>query len=378
MSAGTDPDAGAVLDDRHDAATVARELASKLASRARHVCLLIGAGASCAAGLPTLEELQKQVVDALPNPRKAQATALLADRNLEEGLSRLRRLRNVLSGDEKVGGLTAEDAAELDAAICAGIMSEIKIEGSNSDAFVQLASWAARMENEHPLELFTTNYDLLIELGLERVGVPYFDGFIGSVRAAFLPELVEPHDAPPSRGLPAGFVRLWKLHGSVNWRLSSEASEVRMVRTGQEHVDGVVAIYPSDEKYDQSRRVPFVVLMDRFRRALQEPETITITTGFSFRDGHLNETLFEAASRHPRSEVLALCYDTIPDEVAQWAATTRNLVALSPEDAIIDGRRAAWRPSEDIPGVFEGGRFLLGDFAHLAAFLARKVAPADG
>ena len=136
-------------------------------------------------------------------------------------------------------------------------------------------------------------------------------------------ELVEPRDAPERWALPAGFVRVWKLHGSTNWRFADGSPPV-VVRVGSGGGDGSVAIYPSDEKYDESRRVPFVVLMDRFRRALVEPETVTITTGFSFSDEHLNEMLFDAAVRHPRSEVLALCYEDIPGVVADRASNTSS------------------------------------------------------
>jgi hypothetical protein len=135
----------------------------------------------------------------------------------------------------------------------------------------------------------------------------------------------------------------------------------------------MAAIYPSDEKYEESRRLPFVVLMDRFRRALVEAETVTITTGFSFGDAHLNELLFDAADRHPRSEVVALCYDTIPAELADRASRTRNLLVLSPSEGIVNGVRANWIGDRDLPGVFEGGVLLLGDFTHLADFLARQV-----
>ena len=137
--------------------------------------------------------------------------------------------------------------------------------------------------------------------------------------------------------------------------------------------DDAVAIYPSDEKYEDSRRLPFVALMDRFRRALLEPETITLVAGYSFGDAHLNEMLFDAAQRHPRSEVVGFCFGDIPREVEERAASTRNLVVLSPGSAIVDGRKAEWSSATDIPGVFEGGSFLLGDFARLAAFLARQV-----
>ena len=58
-------DRGVQVD--HDPEGVARELATKLASRARHVCMLLGAGASVAAGLPTIKDLTTIVLDTLPS-----------------------------------------------------------------------------------------------------------------------------------------------------------------------------------------------------------------------------------------------------------------------------------------------------------------------
>ena len=59
-----------------------------------------------------------------------------------------------------------------------------------------LAAWAVRADYNLPLELFTVNYDLLIETALERRRVPYFDGFIGSLQARFHTELVETAPGP--------------------------------------------------------------------------------------------------------------------------------------------------------------------------------------
>ncbi len=96
---------------------------------------------------------------------------------------------------------------------------------------VNLASWAGRMETHRPVELFTVNYDLLIEAGLEELGVPYFDGFVGVVNGRFAPELIEPTDAREETRLPAGFVRLWKLHGSTNWTSRPIGGRTQIVRT---------------------------------------------------------------------------------------------------------------------------------------------------
>jgi hypothetical protein len=362
------------MPDQHHAEAVVREFAGKLAARARHVCLLLGAGSSASAGLPTVAQLEVIVTDSLVDPHKSFLTDLLDGRNLEQVLSRIRRMRSLLGPTEVLAGMSAVQAAELDHMICAAVTTAVDATGKDITAFVNLASWASRMETHRPVEIFTVNYDLLIEAGLEELGVPYFDGFVGGVRGRFAPELIEPTDSRPETRLPPGFVRLWKLHGSTNWTASTIGTRHEIVRTAVA-VGDAVAIYPSDEKYDESRRLPFVALLDRFRRALVEPETITLVSGYSFGDEHLNEMLFDAAQRHPRSEVVALCHGDIPPVVEQRAASTRNLVALSPKAAIIDGHKAAWASGDDIPGVFEGDTFLLGDFTSFATFLARQVSP---
>lgn len=211
--------------------------------------------------------------------------------------------------------------------------------------------------------------------------MPYFDGFVGTLGGRFRPELVDNIDPSDRRqGLPSTFVRLWKLHGSVNWEEILEGTRRRIVRRGVP-VSGpetaVAAIYPSDEKYDQSRRVPFVVLMDRFRRALAVPETVTLVSGYSFGDQHLNEMLIDAARTHPRSETVVFCFADIPDVVAEFATSTRNISILGATHGILGGQRVKWARDGDIPGVWENGSFQLGDFEHLARFLATKARVGD-
>jgi len=210
------------------------------------------------------------------------------------------------------------------------------------------------------------------------MAVPYFDGFVGHIRARFRPELVDAVDPSSLGALPGSFVRLWKLHGSVNWEENTTSEHRQIIRLGSPATKGTTAaIYPSDEKYDQSRRVPFVVLMDRFRRALEMPETFTLISGYSFSDQHLNEMIFDAARTHPRSETAVFCFSSIPKNLELIATSTRNLSVYSDKEAIIGGRRLNWEGEEEVTGVWEGNKFLLSDFAKLTQFLATKARVSD-
>lgn len=356
----------------HDPVRFVTDLSAKLATRSRHVCAFLGAGAARACGLPDIAELQERVLDDLSERERAGLRQQLEGRNLEQALSRLRRIAALLSGEQQIDGLTAADAVSLDAAVCRAIVTELDIDGADLAPMLGLAAWAARADYRLPLELFTVNYDLLVETALERRRVAYFDGFVGALQARFHTELVEAAPSAGDESVPAFFARLWKLHGSVNW---AWADGQQIVRLGHPVEEGrAAAIYPSDTKYEESRRVPFVVLQDRFRRALHQPETLVLITGYSFADDHLNELLFEAAARRERSELVAFCYSEIPTALAARALETPNIQAIAGNEAILGGVRGDWRaPENPPPRLWEDNQLALRDFRHLAAYLARSA-----
>ena len=362
----------------HEPGVVARQIASQEATAGRHVVVLLGAGTSCAAGVPDLAHLTKLVRDRLRSSDRNESNAWLERGDLEFVLSRLRTLSRVLASEDRVGGLGPAELSDLEKAVTGAIVEQLVSAEVDPKVFDGLAAWALRQQRSLPLEVFTLNYDLLVEDAFERLGVEYTDGFVGALRAPFNSRLVDDRIHGSEPVLPASFVRFWKLHGSINWAYLSTGEVRTVVRTGQ-HVapDEVAAIYPSDEKYSEARRVPFLVLHDRFRRSLATPETLMLISGYSFGDDHLNEVIFAAAGRTRRSTFAVFCYSKIPEELAERAMITPNLMVTTPDEAIIGGRRGPWHGGEEIPGVFENGRFLLGSFRELSGFLG-SLSKVDG
>jgi hypothetical protein len=357
---------------KHNPMDFATALSAKLASRSRHVCAFLGAGSAQACDLPGVEQLQKKVISTLGAADKEAFQHQLKERNLEGTLTRIRRIAALVSDEEEFDGLTNEKAKTLDAAVCKAIVKALDIQQADLTAVHNFAAWAARADYNLPIELFTVNYDLLLETALDRLGVPYFDGFVGTVRAGFHTELVEGRAGSDREWMPAFFMRLWKLHGSVNWAWDKNR---QIIRLGQPVPEGdAAAIFPSDTKYEESRRVPFVVLQDRFRRALHEPETFVLISGYSFSDAHLNDMIFDAASHCARSEFQVFCYSDIPETLAIHALNTPNLQVASGSEAILGGVRAEWEPPKDPPpGLWLEDQFGLRDFKNLSAYLARSV-----
>lgn len=361
----------------HDAGLFAGGLSAKLATRSRHVCAFLGAGTSKACGLPDVATLQARITAQLKGDMLAAFNRITSVRNLEQALSRLRRIQAVVDGDDVVDGLTGSQAKDLDTAICRLIITELSSTKVDLDPVRNLAAWVARADYVKPIELFTVNYDSLLEQALEARGVPYFDGFVGSLRARFRTDMVEATAGDTDVWLPSFYARLWKLHGSVNWTWDMDGPMEQVVRLGSAIPAGeLAAIFPSDAKYEESRRMPFVVLQDRMRRALNEPETLFLVSGYSWADDHLNELIFDAVSRRPRSEVVAFCYAEIPPSLADIALKTPNLQVITQKEAIIGGIRAPWSSPESsamLPiDVWNDDQCHLGDFAQLATFLARS------
>lgn len=358
---------------KHNPNEFVMSLSAKLATRSRHVCAFFGAGISSACKLPDMNQLQKQILAALNVEDRKALKNQLENRNIEEALTRIRRIEALVTGDEQFDGLNKTKARELDAAICRAIVASLDIGRANLTPVNNFALWAGRADYRLPVEIFTVNYDLLLETALEYRQVPYFDGFIGTLQAKFHTDLVEGKPDSDREWMPSFFVRLWKLHGSVNWKWQEDR---QIVRLGQPVRDGAAAaIYPSDAKYEESRRIPFVVLQDRLRRSLNEPETLVLIAGYSFNDKHLNELLFDAASRRARSEFLVFCHTEIPEELAKIASVTPNLQVVSGREAILSGLRAEWVvPTDPTPGLWVDDQFGLREFGNLATHLARGVA----
>lgn len=227
--------------------------------------------------------------------------------------------------------------------------------------------------------MFTTNYDLLMEQAFEELGIPYFDGFVGSDRTFFDPPSMELDDLPPR------WSRLWKLHGSINWR-QDEAT--RIVSRGE-----IVAaserrlIHPSHLKYDESRRMPYLAMMDRLRAFLRRSPSVLICCGYSFSDQHINEVIVQGLQGNPAAVCFSLMFSNLADYPHAAACATRrtNLCILARNEAIIGCQRGPWSVPTD-PGLFAtsiavkadpvagaSAEFLLGDFATFTTFLCEQL-----
>jgi len=384
----------------HDPLREALEIREQLASEKRKLAFFFGAGTSIAAGLPGIDTLTEQVSEKLLEPFKTQFAAIKAqlpdDANVEQALDRIRIYRELIgdSDEAEYEGIKGVDAGrELDAAICQAISDVVSVDPPNGlKSHLIFSQWLQTLHynRDYPVEIFTINYDVLIEQAMESMGVPFFDGFVGSVSPFFIPEAVEAEikservNESSYSYPPRAWTRLWKLHGSINWQLQKDVTgkkeRIRRFSGAGSNTGTELMIFPSREKYAQSRKLPFISLQDRLRKLVLTGESLVIIEGYSLSDQHLNEILFQGLRSNPRLAMIAFMYLPLSDEIIQYGQEHRKLTVYGPDKACVGGVVAPWgepkkkNERDDWPFWDEKSKnFTLGDFNCFAKFLEASI-----
>lgn len=360
----------------HDAQKTLSDLRDHLARHDKPIAFFFGAGTSCAVRVSAEDGKASPLIPAvvgLTAIAKGDATKLGEkyakawesiegqckehgqDPNVENILSRLRMMMSAVGNDDTLLGLRKDEIEKLEECVRKTIARIVTpdLAGVPSDfPHRKFARWLVKTSRQKPIEIFTVNYDVLIEHGLEVERIPMFDGFVGSYRPFFHPDSLRRSEAAPG----ANWTRLWKMHGSVTWRRIEQDGRVRVVR-GEPDLGGEM-IYPSFQKYDESRQQPYAAFTDRLSRFLEQDDALLIVAGFSFSDEHINNLIFGALENRPRTHVYALQFDDLieEDDLAKRASQRPNMIVVGPKTGIIGGRRAAWAPVESpsfMTDVFE-------------------------
>lgn len=371
------------------------ELKSQL-SYTKNIGFFMGAGTSCALGLPNISQLTSQI-EALLKPKSLELFNIVKDDlnskepdisiSIEDILNQIRRIREITG--ERAGsnflGVDGVSARDLDVEICKhiyNIINEKELEACLSTP-KKFFAWLNMQNRDYSKEVFTTNYDLIIEKSLEAIRAPYFDGFVGSYEPFFWQESVERHIK--KNDLTQNWIRLWKIHGSLSWfwKNSINSKSHKVIRLGRiekiEEEKNEIVIYPSKEKYDSSRRQPFLVYFDRLKDYLLSGELLFLFSGYSFLDQHINEIIFNCLRQNNRLSVIVFFYnDTEVEKLQQLSAGYLNLTVFGPTKAIVNGVFGAWKfDKSELKPKGNSNRFwceqknslLLGDFTFLVDFL---------
>jgi len=152
--------------------------------------------------------------------------------------------------------------------------------------------------------LFTLNYDTLIEQAGDAEGSVLVDGFVGTLRRVFRPESYDIDfyfPAQTTEGRVHRFDRalhLYKLHGSITWHRCEPDWEnpfgLYATFYNQDCCTDDVLIYPSPLKYGQALGMPYSELFRRFGNAIAQSQSALFVIGYGFGDDHINALIRQA------------------------------------------------------------------------------------
>jgi len=308
----------------HDPSEYVRGLQQLLVSDKKKIAFLFGAGTSFARkneqslNIPQIGRMTELIENEL-NKTEKYKTAILEIKqeigvdkyNIETFLSNIEEKKHII-GKGTLNGLDIEDIKSLIAEVKNQIREIVCVhkdilesKSLNNLIHVEFAEWIGRADRKYAVEIFTTNYDYFFELGMEEKNISYYDGFTGSYKPFFYPESVDDLCFLPKQ------TKLWKLHGSLGWHIDidDEKGIEKVWRKDSDCED--MLIYPSTLKYADSKKQPYIALMDRLTNFLKQPDTILITCGYSFGDLHINERIMTALKSNSLSHVYVLYYDII-------------------------------------------------------------------
>lgn len=305
-----------------------------------HFSLLLGSGFTLALasaakapvssmGLVELGQEYEDVVNA--HTLKTAEASGRGGPNIED---QIRSVISLIGGLEIINPGAAEKWRDCLDSVLAGFLESVLktecgiAEGIATDASVKnllvsfLLSFASRTTSRERLQLFTTNYDRLVEHGCDLVGLRVIDRFVGSITPVFRSSRcdVDFHYNPPGiRGEPRyleGVIKLTKLHGSIDWRFENRQLKRYGIPFGASmNCQGVpkdptntVMIYPNPAKDVETSEYPYAELFRDFSAAICRPNSVLVTYGYGFGDDHINRVIEDMLSI-PSTHLVIISYD---------------------------------------------------------------------
>jgi hypothetical protein len=158
--------------------------------------------------------------------------------------------------------------------------------------------------NLRRVNLFTLNYDTMIEQAGDAEGTILVDGFVGTLRRVFRPESYDIDfyfPAQTTEGTVHRFDRalhLYKLHGSITWHRCEPDWDnpfgLYATIYNQDCYTNETLIYPTPLKHGQALGMPYSELFRRFGNAIAQSQSVLFVIGYAFGDDHVNAMIQQA------------------------------------------------------------------------------------
>lgn len=253
----------------------------------------------------------------------------LSGMSLEEELNALLTIKEFyrITGDEKEANVS-EIIASLKDYLLNSYVNSINYENLEYHEILLLKLRSFGCLNR--VHFYTLNYDLAFEYILDKLTIPYDNGFSGFVNRRFDPRTLQTTNK----------TQLIKLHGSVNWIYDQDDRVIK--ETQPKFVNGKVVvedaahvlIYPTEQKLYQTYNAPYSELMRNMLDNFESGRNLIIVLGYKYGDEHINEILIKAVS-NPNNVFYFFDYD---DGNSEFIKRMMELSKSSPNINIFIGK----------------------------------------
>lgn len=210
------------------------------------------------------------------------------------------------------------------------------------------------------VNIFTPNYDLLIEKTAEELMINVNNGFHGFHYRSFLPSSfnLDMHiNLKDKNQAYARMINLFKLHGSLSWKFDSNKPPYGITEVQHNYQDVTsiedlpdCIIYPVQSKKKHSLDLPYSEMFRQFIEFINKPDSTLVIMGYSFLDEHINDIITNALS-NPDFNLVVFSYQDISDN--NLSPYLKDLISRSQDDSRIS--------------VFLGA--VLGNFDYIVKYL---------
>lgn len=206
------------------------------------------------------------------------------------------------------------------------------------------------------INIFTTNYDILIERSLENLSLDFQDGFNGRIKPiysnSFYGRLLSKQSNMTGKTFELPIFNLYKIHGSISWKEDSEKNIIyysdykqklqlvhSMIENKQdflgEYFKQLSIINPTKDKLQSTfLNTNYYDLLRIFSNELEKFNSALFVFGFSFADEHIKQLIERVLAFNPTMEVVIFVYDKSKLENFNFFDKYSNVSLVFSEDPL--------------------------------------------
>jgi hypothetical protein len=290
----------------------------------RHPAIILGSGASVVHNIRGMKELSQYLLDHVAPTQGDETDAWLLIRTalakgdvLEEALLKTTAPTTLV---QKIVNLTWKAIATDDLALMARAA-----QGNERFPLSQLIG-GLFISTHMIIDVITPNYDRVAEYASDVAGYVHTTGFVpGIIRGREGADVVSIR-----RGAhPARVVRIWKVHGSLDWFEGTDGRVVCLpISADIPETFEPLIVTPGVSKYERTHDEPFRSAIQGADAALDAASSF-LCVGYGFRDRHIQPKIVEKCRQ--RDVPIVILARTLTDEAKSFLAKNAGQAYLALE-----------------------------------------------